>query len=46
MDFKEGEIIALFKPYTWTSFQIVSKVRYHMSKHYKIKRFKVETLYL
>ena len=41
MDFKEGEIIALFKPYTWTSFQIVSKVRYHMSKHYKIKRFKV-----
>ena len=41
MDFKEGEIIALFKPYTWTSFQIVNKVRYHLSKHYKIKRFKV-----
>ena len=41
MDFKEGQIIALYKPYTWTSFQIVSKVRYHLSKRYKIKRFKV-----
>ena len=41
MDFKEGEILALFKPYTWTSFHLVNKVRYHLSKRYKIKRFKV-----
>ena len=41
MDFKEGEILALYKPYTWTSFQLVSKVRYHLSKRFKIKRFKV-----
>lgn len=41
MNFKEGEIIALYKPYTWTSFHLVNKVRYHLSKLYKIKRFKV-----
>ena len=41
MDFVAGEIIPVFKPYTWTSFQIVNKVRYHLSKKYGIKRFKV-----
>ena len=41
MDFVAGEIIAVFKPYTWTSFQIVNKVRYHLSRKYGIKRFKV-----
>ena len=41
MDFKEGEILALYKPYTWTSFHLVNKVRYHLSRKYGIKRFKV-----
>lgn len=41
MDFVAGEIIPVYKPYTWTSFQIVNKVRYHLSKKYGIKRFKV-----
>ena len=41
MDFQAGEIIPIEKPYTWTSFQIVSKVRYHLSRKYGIKRFKV-----
>lgn len=41
MDFAAGEIIPVFKPYTWTSFQIVNKVRYHLSRKYGIKRFKV-----
>ena len=41
MDFAAGEIIPFFKPYTWTSFQIVNKVRYHLSRKYGIKRFKV-----
>ncbi|MBR4849098.1 MAG: tRNA pseudouridine(55) synthase TruB [Bacteroidaceae bacterium] len=41
MDFVAGEIIPIFKPYTWTSFQIVSRVRYHLSRKYGIKRFKV-----
>ena len=33
--------MALYKPYTWTSFHLVNKVRYHLSKRHKIKRFKV-----
>ena len=41
MDFVAGEIIPIDKPYTWTSFQIVSRVRYHLSRKYGIKRFKV-----
>ena len=41
MDFVAGEIIPIDKPYTWTSFQIVNKVRYHLSRKYGIKRFKV-----
>lgn len=31
----------LYKPYGWTSFQIVSKVRYCLSRHHGVKRFKV-----
>ena len=41
MDFLAGEIIPVYKPYTWTSFQIVNKIRYHLSRKYGIKRFKV-----
>lgn len=41
MDFAAGEIIPIYKPYTWTSFQIVNKIRYHLSRKYGIKRFKV-----
>ena len=41
MDFVAGEIIPIAKPYTWTSFQIVNKVRYNLSRKSGIKRFKV-----
>ncbi len=41
MDFVTGEVIPIYKPYTWTSFQIVSRIRYHLSRKYGIKRFKV-----
>ena len=41
MDFVAGEVIAINKPYTWTSFQIVNKVRYQLSRAHGIKRFKV-----
>ena len=41
MDFVGGEVIPINKPYTWTSFQVVSKVRYLLSRKYGIKRFKV-----
>lgn len=41
MDFAAGEVLAIYKPYTWTSFQIVNKVRYHLSRKMGVKRFKV-----
>ncbi len=41
MDFIAGEVLAIYKPYTWTSFQIVNKVRYHLSRKFGVKRFKV-----
>ena len=41
MDFVAGEVLAIYKPYTWTSFQIVNKVRYHLSRQLKVTRFKV-----
>lgn len=41
MDFIAGEVIPINKPYTWTSFQIVSKIRYHLSRRFNVKRFKV-----
>ncbi len=41
MDFVAGEVLPLYKPYGWTSFQIVSKVRYLLSRHHGVKRFKV-----
>lgn len=41
MDFLEGEVLPIYKPYTWTSFQIVNKIRYSLSRKYGVKRFKV-----
>lgn len=41
MDFVAGEVIPIYKPYTWTSFQVVSRIRYQLSRKYGIKRFKV-----
>ena len=41
MDFVAGEVLAIYKPYTWTSFQIVNKIRYHLSRKFGVKRFKV-----
>lgn len=41
MDFVAGEIIPVYKPHGWTSFQIVNKVRYLLTRHHKVKRFKV-----
>lgn len=41
MDFIEGEILYFNKPLTWTSFQLVSKVRYQICKKLHIKKLKV-----
>lgn len=41
MDFIEGEILYFNKPLNWTSFQLVSKVRYQICKKLHIKKLKV-----
>jgi len=39
--FKEGQVLLFDKPLTWTSFQLVNKVRWLIRKTYKIKKIKV-----
>jgi tRNA pseudouridine55 synthase len=41
MDFIEGEILYFNKPLTWTSFKLVSKVRFALCRHLGIKKLKV-----
>lgn len=39
--FKEGVVILIDKPFNWTSFAVVNKVRYRLSKIEGVKRIKV-----
>jgi len=41
MDYLEGEILYVAKPLNWTSFNLVSKVRWKLKKSLKIKKLKV-----
>ncbi|MDR1678781.1 MAG: tRNA pseudouridine(55) synthase TruB [Prevotellaceae bacterium] len=41
MNFIEGEILFFDKPLYWTSFQLVNKVKYAITKSQKIKKLKV-----
>ncbi len=41
MDFVTGEIFHIDKPYGWTSFAVVGKLRYHISKRLGVKKIKV-----
>jgi len=41
MDFQEGEILYFNKPMHWTSFDLVSKIRYQISRSLRIKKIKV-----
>ncbi len=41
MDFVEGEILNVAKPLNWTSFNLVSKVRWKLQKRLKLKKLKV-----
>lgn len=40
-DYKEGQVLLIDKPLQWTSFQVVSKLRWAIRKHYDIKKIKV-----
>jgi len=41
IDFKAGQILLIDKPLTWSSFQVINKVRYPLRRIYNIKKFKV-----
>ncbi len=41
MDFVAGEILAFDKPYTWTSFDVVGKVRWMLCRKLGVKKLKV-----
>lgn len=41
MNFKEGEVLYFDKPLRWTSFALVNKVRYHISRKLGVKKIKV-----
>lgn len=41
MNFKEGEVLYINKPLRWTSFAVVNKIRYHISRKLGVKKIKV-----
>jgi len=41
MNFIEGEVLLFDKPYGWTSFQLVNKVRWLLCQSLKVKKLKV-----
>lgn len=41
MNFKKGEVLYFDKPLTWTSFNLVSRVRFHLSRKLGVKKLKV-----
>lgn len=41
MDFIEGEVLYFNKPLRWTSFDLVNKFRYKLSKKLHVKKIKV-----
>lgn len=41
MNFVAGEVLYVNKPYRWTSFDLVNKIRWHISKKLGIKKIKV-----
>ncbi len=40
-DFQEGEVLCFNKPLGWTSFQLVSKIRWKITRACKLKKIKV-----
>ena len=41
MNFKEGEVLYFDEPLRWTSFAVVNKIRYHISRKLGVKKIKV-----
>lgn len=40
-DFLKGTVLLVDKPYTWTSFQVVNKLKYYILKKFGIKKIKI-----
>lgn len=40
-DFKNGQVILIDKPLTWTSFQVVNKMRFAIQRKFGLKKLKV-----
>lgn len=40
-DWQAGQIVLVDKPYKWTSFDVVNKMRWHLKQKFKIKKIKV-----
>lgn len=41
MNFQEGEVLLVDKPYGWTSFDVVNKIRWNLKQALKVKKIKV-----
>ncbi|MBM3164521.1 MAG: tRNA pseudouridine(55) synthase TruB [Bacteroidetes bacterium] len=41
MNFLEGTVMLVDKPYGWTSFDVVNKLRWHLKRALKVKKIKV-----
>lgn len=39
--FQKGQVLLIDKPYSWTSFDVVGKIRYHLKKELGLKKIKV-----
>lgn len=40
-DYQNGQVLLIDKPLTWTSFQVVNKIRWHIRQKHNIKKIKV-----
>ncbi|MGK0326052.1 MAG: tRNA pseudouridine55 synthase, partial [Polaribacter sp.] len=40
-DYKNGQVLLIDKPLTWTSFQVVNKLRWEIRQRFNIKKIKV-----
>jgi tRNA pseudouridine55 synthase len=40
-DYKDGQVLLIDKPLTWTSFQVVNKLRWEIRQRFNIKKIKV-----
>ncbi|WP_299672388.1 tRNA pseudouridine(55) synthase TruB [uncultured Polaribacter sp.] len=40
-DYKNGQVLLIDKPLTWTSFQVVNKLRWEIKQQFNIKKIKV-----